>query len=73
MENKGAYIPIEQLDKVWGRFYRGDTSRQRSEGSSGLGLAITKNILELHGMQYGVTNTSDEVLFYFYLKKDIKT
>lgn len=69
VENKGANIPNGQLDKVWDRFYRGDTSRQRSEGSTGLGLAITKNILELHGMLYGVINTSDGVLFYFYLKK----
>ena len=69
VENKGSHIPNEQLDKVWDRFYRGDTSRQRSEGSTGLGLAITKNILELHGMQYGVINTLDGVLFYFYLKK----
>ncbi|WHZ04998.1 HAMP domain-containing sensor histidine kinase [Neobacillus sp. YX16] len=69
VENKGAYIPNEQLEKVWDRFYRGDTSRHRSEGSTGLGLAITKNILELHGMQYGVMNTSGGVLFYFYLKK----
>ena len=38
---------MKQLDKVWERFYRGDTSRQRSEGSTGLGLAISKNILEL--------------------------
>ncbi|WP_430510317.1 sensor histidine kinase [Gottfriedia solisilvae] len=69
VENKGSHIPNEQLDKVWDRFYRGDTSRHRSEGSTGLGLAISKNILELHGAQYGVMNTSDGVLFYFYLNK----
>ncbi|CAM3946146.1 sensor histidine kinase [Mesobacillus zeae] len=70
VENKGTHIPNDQLDKVWERFYRGDTSRQRSEGSTGLGLAISKNILELHGTQYGVVNTSDGVLFYFTLNKN---
>ncbi|MEH7356182.1 ATP-binding protein [Neobacillus drentensis] len=70
VENKGTHIPNDQLDKVWERFYRGDTSRQRSEGSTGLGLAISKNILELHGAQYGVVNTSDGVLFYFTLNKN---
>lgn len=69
VENKGAYIPQNQLNKVWERFYRGNTSRLRSEGGTGLGLAIAKNILELHGAKYGVQNTGDGVLFFFYLKK----
>ena len=70
VENKGAHIPKDQLDRIWDRFYRGDTSRHRSEGSTGLGLAISKNILDLHGAQYGVMNTSNGVLFYFYLNKN---
>lgn len=69
VENKGAYIPQNQLNKVWERFYRGNKSRLRSEGGTGLGLAIAKNILELHGAKYGVQNTGDGVLFFFYLKK----
>lgn len=69
VENNGAPIAEEHLEKIWDRFYRGDTSRGRSEGSTGLGLAISKNILELHGVQYGVTNTEEGVLFYFYLNK----
>lgn len=70
VENKGSHIPNDQLDKVWERFYRGDTSRQRLEGSTGLGLAISKNILDLHDARYGVMNTSDGVLFYFCLNKN---
>ncbi|WP_099159070.1 HAMP domain-containing sensor histidine kinase [Virgibacillus ndiopensis] len=69
VENQGAHIPQEQLEKIWDRFYRGDTSRRRSKGGTGLGLAISKNILELHDSQYGVTNTEDGVLFFFYLDK----
>ncbi|GKU76361.1 two-component sensor histidine kinase [Paenibacillus sp. L3-i20] len=69
VENKGAHISAEQLDKVWDRFYRGDISRHRYEGSTGIGLAISKNILELHQVQYGVYNTVDGVVFYFYLNK----
>jgi len=71
IENKGAHIPETQLDKVWDRFYRGDTSRQRTQGGTGLGLAISKNILELHGVPYGAVNTDDGVLFYFYLHRRI--
>jgi signal transduction histidine kinase len=67
VENKGAHIPKEQLEKVWDRFYRSDAARQRSKGGTGLGLAISKNILELHSVEYGVFNTEDGVLFFFYL------
>ncbi|MES5891913.1 ATP-binding protein [Bacillus cereus group sp. RP43] len=69
IENKGAHIEEEQLDKIWDRFYRVDAARQRSQGGTGLGLAISKNILELHNAEYGVKNTKDGVLFYFYLPK----
>ncbi|AKR12664.1 histidine kinase (plasmid) [Bacillus thuringiensis] len=71
VENKGAHIAPEHLEKIWDRFYRGDTSRQRSKGGTGLGLAISKNILELHNAQYGVSNTEDGVLFFFYLNKSV--
>ncbi|PEA52544.1 two-component sensor histidine kinase [Bacillus pseudomycoides] len=72
IENKGSHIPEEQLSKIWGRFYRGDTSRHRSTGGTGLGLAISKNILDLHGVQYGVSNTKDGVLFFFYLNRNVQ-
>ncbi|MEN1938638.1 HAMP domain-containing sensor histidine kinase [Paenibacillus sp. 102] len=71
IENKGAHIEEEQLDKIWDRFYRIDTARQRSKGGTGLGLAISKNILKLHGVEYGVNNTEDGVLFFFYLDKKV--
>ncbi|MEX0135215.1 HAMP domain-containing protein [Bacillus nitratireducens] len=71
IENKGAHIEEDQLDKIWDRFYRVDTARQRSQGGTGLGLAISKNILELHGAEYGVHNTVGGVLFYFYLQKKV--
>lgn len=67
VENKGAHIEKEHLEKIWERFYRIDASRKRSEGGTGLGLAISKNILMLHGVEYGVCNTTNGVQFYFYL------
>lgn len=45
----GAGIPAEDLPYIFDRFWRGDKSRPRMEGSSGLGLAITRELVLAHG------------------------
>ena len=45
----GGGIPPEDLPYIFDRFWRGDKSRARTEGSSGLGLAITKQLVLAHG------------------------
>lgn len=53
ISNSGKPIPPEQREKIFERFYRADTSRNRSTGRYGLGLAIAKSIVEsLHGQIY---------------------
>jgi two-component system heavy metal sensor histidine kinase CusS len=49
VENPGAGISAEHLDKLFDRFYRVDRSRSDSANSTGLGLSIVKSIIELHG------------------------
>lgn len=68
IENTGVFLSDEALDKVWTQFYRVDDSRNRDSGSSGLGLSIAKNILELHNSDFGAKNTNLGVEFYFTLK-----
>lgn len=46
--NEGDTIPKERLDRIFEQFYRLDTSRSSSTGGAGLGLAIAKEIVELH-------------------------
>lgn len=47
--NPGINIPSEHLSKLFDRFYRVDPSRQQQSEGAGLGLAITKSIIESHG------------------------
>jgi two-component system OmpR family sensor kinase/two-component system sensor histidine kinase BaeS len=49
VSDTGAGIPAEDLPYIFDRFWRGDKSRTRTEGSSGLGLAITKQLVLAHG------------------------
>lgn len=45
----GEGIPTEQLSHIFERFYRGEASRQQQDGESGLGLAIVRSLVEVHG------------------------
>lgn len=49
VSDTGAGIPPEDLPYIFDRFWRGDKSRARTEGSSGLGLAITRQLVLAHG------------------------
>lgn len=47
--NKGNPIPEEKLSSIFERFYRLDEARISNTGGAGLGLAIAKEIVALHG------------------------
>lgn len=56
ISDTGIGIPQEHLPHIFNRFYRVDEARDRSEGSSGLGLSITLKIVELHGGRIDATS-----------------
>ena len=70
--NTGKTISEENLDRVWKRFYKEDSSRNRDEGGTGIGLALVKAIMNNYGNEYGVENKEDGVEFYFELDKEEK-
>ncbi|MGH9040937.1 MAG: ATP-binding protein [Acidimicrobiia bacterium] len=47
--DEGPGIPDEEANRVFERFYRADTARSSSHGGAGLGLAIARWIVDLHG------------------------
>lgn len=47
-QNIGKKIPEHQLDTIFEKFYRLDSARSTNTGNTGLGLAIAKEIIELH-------------------------
>ena len=69
VSNTGENIPEEHLEKIWGRFYKEDSSRNRNDGGTGIGLALVKAIMNNYKNDYGVINLENGVEFYFELNK----
>lgn len=63
--NTGDQLSEETINKVWGRFYKADASRNRNDGGSGIGLALVKAIMNNYNSKYGVENRENGVEFYF--------
>ena len=61
VENSGVHIPEEALPHLFEAFYRIESSRSRSTGGSGLGLCLTKMILDRHKASCTVENTEGGV------------
>lgn len=62
-ENEGRTIPPEKLARVFEQFFRLDSARSTSTGGAGLGLAIAKQIVELHGGTISAASADNKVKF----------
>lgn len=60
IEDNGPGIAEEHLPHVFDRFYRSDSARTRKYGGAGLGLAISKSIIDAHGGSIWVSSQSGQ-------------
>jgi len=59
VRDNGKGIPQTELKRIFDRFYQVDSALSRSTGGSGIGLALTKRIVELHQGSISVESTRD--------------
>lgn len=68
--NTGMQIPEEELDKIWGKFYKVDKARTREYGGSGIGLSIVRAVMDSFNRECGVINHPDGVEFWMELESN---
>lgn len=68
-KNKGNTIPPEKLSRIFEQFYRLDSSRATVSGGAGLGLAIAKEIIELHHGNITAESLDNNIIFRITLPK----
>lgn len=67
--NRGDQVPAEKLERLFEKFYRVDDARSSSTGGAGLGLAIAKEIVELHGGTIRAESDREQTRFIVCLPK----
>ena len=63
ISNEGLEIPEGELARIFEKFYRLDAARSTRTGGAGLGLAIAKEIVELHGGTIRAESTGKHTSF----------
>jgi signal transduction histidine kinase/DNA-binding response OmpR family regulator len=60
ISNTGAFIPEEQLNKIFDRFYQAHGGYKKDSRGSGVGLALTKELVEIHHGTITVKSIQDK-------------
>ncbi len=65
VKNKGAPIPEDKIAHVFERFFRADPARSRTDGGTGIGLAMVESIARVHGGRVWVRSDAEATVFAF--------
>ncbi len=60
ISDTGIGIPKQKIDKIFDRFYQVDDSIQRAYGGSGIGLALVKELIDLHRWEISVSSETNK-------------
>lgn len=63
VKNRGRTIPPEKLARIFDQFFRIDSARASATGGAGLGLAIAKELVELHGGRIFADSENETITF----------
>jgi two-component system sensor histidine kinase VanS len=70
IKNRGKTIPPDKVERIFEQFFRLDSSRSSATGGVGLGLAISKEIVELHNGSIKAESTDESITFTVLLPVD---
>ena len=70
IHDEGGQIPLNAMPHLFDRFYRADSSRSKSTGGMGLGLAISKEIVLRHAGKIEIkSNPAEGTCVFVHLPK----